>query len=86
MRRGGVRSGIQKIAPEVIHPRGPWRNFEAVEFATLEWADWFTNCRLLEPIGNILPALGGGSDSDAAMGFGGDASGYLDCPLTGAVR
>lgn len=26
---------------EVIHRRGPWRNFEAVEFATLEWVDWF---------------------------------------------
>jgi putative transposase len=25
----------------VIHRRGPWRSFEAVEFATLEWVDWF---------------------------------------------
>jgi len=41
---------------EVIHRRGPWRNFEAVEFATLEWVDWFNNRRLLEPIGNIPPA------------------------------
>ena len=32
------------------------RNFEAVEFATLEWVDWFNNKRLLEPIGNIPPA------------------------------
>jgi hypothetical protein len=39
------------------HPsRGPWRSFEAVEFATLEWVDWFNNRRLLEPIGNIPPA------------------------------
>jgi transposase InsO family protein len=30
-----------------------WRNFEAVEFATLEWVDWFNHRRLLEPIGNI---------------------------------
>nr|WP_152045264.1 hypothetical protein [Aureimonas psammosilenae] len=28
---------------------------EAVEFATLEWIDWFNNRRLLEPIGNIPP-------------------------------
>lgn len=28
---------------------------EAVEFATLEWVDWFNNRRLLEPIGNIPP-------------------------------
>ncbi|MEM7498166.1 MAG: IS3 family transposase [Pseudomonadota bacterium] len=41
---------------EVIHRRGPWRSFEAVEFATLEWVDWFNNRRLLEPIGNMPPA------------------------------
>ena len=41
---------------EVIHRRGPWRSFEAVEYATLEWVDWFNNRRLLEPIGNIPPA------------------------------
>ena len=41
---------------EVIHRCGPWRNFEAVEYATLEWVDWFNNRRMLEPIGNIPPA------------------------------
>ena len=41
---------------EVIHRRGPWRSFEVVEFAILEWVDWFNNRRLLEPIGNIPPA------------------------------
>ena len=40
---------------EVIRRRGPWRNLEAVEFATLEWVDWYNNRRLLEPIGNIPP-------------------------------
>jgi putative transposase len=40
----------------VIHKCGPWRSFEAVEFATLEWVQWFNNRRLLEPIGNIPPA------------------------------
>jgi transposase InsO family protein len=44
-------NGLYKA--EVIHRRGPWRSFEAVEFATLEWVDWFNNRRLLEPIGNI---------------------------------
>ena len=39
----------------MIHPRGPWRTLDAVEYATLEWVDWFNNRRLLEPIGNILP-------------------------------
>jgi len=47
-------NGLYKA--EVIHRRGPWRNFEAVEFATLQWVDWFNNRRLLEPIGNIPPA------------------------------
>ena len=46
-------NGLYKA--EVIHRRGPWRSFDAVEFATLEWVDWFNNRRLLEPIGNIPP-------------------------------
>ena len=41
---------------EVIHRRGPWRSVEAVEFATLEWVDWFNHRRLLDPIGNVPPA------------------------------
>ena len=41
---------------EVIHKRGPWRSFDAVEYVTLEWVDWFNNRRLLEPMGNIPPA------------------------------
>jgi transposase InsO family protein len=47
-------NGLYKA--EVIHRRGPWRNCKAVEMATLEWVEWFNNCRLLEPIGNIPPA------------------------------
>jgi transposase InsO family protein len=46
-------NGLYKT--EVIRRRGPWRTLEAVEFATLEWVDWFNNRRLLEPIGNIPP-------------------------------
>ncbi len=41
---------------ELIRRRGPWRNLETVEFATLDWVDWYNNRRLLEPIGNIPPA------------------------------
>jgi transposase InsO family protein len=41
---------------EVIRPRGPWKAVEDVEYATLEWVDWFNNRRLLEPIGNVPPA------------------------------
>ena len=47
-------NGLYKA--EVIHRRGPWRSFEAVKFATLEWVEWFNNRRLIEPIGNIPPA------------------------------
>ena len=47
-------NGLYKT--EVIHRRGPWRNMDAVEYATLEWVDWFNNRRLLEPIGNVPPA------------------------------
>ena len=47
-------NGLYKA--EVIHRRGPWRSFEAVEFATLQWVDWFNRRRLLGPIGNIPPA------------------------------
>jgi putative transposase len=41
---------------EVIRRRGPWRNIDAVEYATLDWVDWFNNRRLLEPIGYVPPA------------------------------
>jgi putative transposase len=47
-------NGLYKA--EVIHRRGPWRSFKAVEYATLEWVDWFKNRRLMEPIGDIPPA------------------------------
>jgi putative transposase len=51
-----AESVIGLYKTEVIRRRGPWRNLEAVEFATLEWIDWFNNRRLLEPIGNVPPA------------------------------
>jgi putative transposase len=50
-----VKNGPKKQG-KVIHREGPWRSMEAVEYATLEWIDWFNNRRLLEPIGNIPSA------------------------------
>ncbi len=41
---------------ELIRRRGPWKGIDDVEFATLEWVDWFNHRRLLEPIGNVPPA------------------------------
>jgi transposase InsO family protein len=51
-----AESIIGLFKTEVINRRGPWRTLESVEYATLEWVDWFNNRRLLEPIGNIPPA------------------------------
>jgi transposase InsO family protein len=47
-------NGLYKT--EVIRKDGPWRGIDPVEYATLEWVDWFNNRRLLGPIGNIPPA------------------------------
>src|SRR5947207_8000874 len=47
-------NGLYKT--ELIRHRGPWRCLEDVEFATLEWVDWFNTRRLLEPIGYLPPA------------------------------
>ena len=41
---------------ELIRRRGPWKGIDEVEYATLEWVDWFNHRRLLEPIGHIPPA------------------------------
>jgi putative transposase len=51
-----AESVIGLYKTEVIWRRGPWRHIEQVEFATLEWVDWFNHRRLLEPIGYIPPA------------------------------
>ena len=59
---------------ELIRRNGPWRNIEEVEFATLEWVDWFNNRRLFGPIGNIPPAefeaLYDGTRESQATGVG----------------
>ncbi len=41
---------------ELIRRRGPWKGIDDVEYATLEWVDWFNHRRLLEPIGDVPPA------------------------------
>ena len=41
---------------EVIRTRGPWKTIDEVEYATLEWVDWFNNRRLLAPLGHVPPA------------------------------
>ena len=51
-----AESVIGLFKTEVIRRKGPWRHLEAVEFATLDWVDWFNHRRLLEPIGYVPPA------------------------------
>ena len=51
-----TESVIGLFKTEVIRGRGPWRNIDEVEFAVLEWVDWFNNRRLLEPLGYVPPA------------------------------
>ena len=51
-----AESIIGLFKTEVIRRLGPWRHLEAVEFATLDWVDWFNTRRLLEPIGYVPPA------------------------------
>ena len=40
---------------EVIRQRGPWKNIDEVEYATLTWVHWFNHNRLLAPIGDMPP-------------------------------
>ena len=47
-------NGLYKT--EVIRRSGPWRSIDDVEYATLNWVDWFNNRRLLEPLGYVPPA------------------------------
>jgi putative transposase len=51
-----AESVIGLFKTEVIRRKGPWKHLEAVEFATLDWVDWFNHRRLLEPIGYMPPA------------------------------
>jgi transposase InsO family protein len=50
-----VESVIGLYKTEVIHRGGPWRGFDDVEYATLEWVAWFNTQRLLEPLGYLPP-------------------------------
>ena len=51
---GSIGDSYDKLAESVILyktevPASSWRHLEAVEFATLEWVDWFNHRRLLAP-------------------------------------
>ena len=40
---------------ELIARRRPWKTYEHVEFATLEWVQWFNTRRLFERLGDVPP-------------------------------
>ncbi len=46
-------NGLYKT--EVIRKRGPWRGLDDVEYATLEYVDWFNHRRLHGELGMIPP-------------------------------
>jgi putative transposase len=47
-------NGLYKT--ELIRHRGPWRGLDDVEYATLEYVDWFNRRRLHGELGMIPPA------------------------------
>ena len=47
-------NGLYKA--ELIRHRGPWRGLDDVEYATLEYVDWFNHRRLHGELGMIPPA------------------------------
>ena len=47
-------NGLYKT--ELIRKDGPWRGLEDVEYATLEWVDWFNQRRLHTELGMVPPA------------------------------
>jgi putative transposase len=50
-----AESTIGLYKAEVIEHEGPWRSFEQVELATLEWVDWYNNSRLHSACGGLPP-------------------------------
>ena len=41
---------------ELVERKGPWRGLDDLEYATLEWVDWFDHRRLFSAIGYVPPA------------------------------
>ncbi len=52
-----AESAIGLYKTELIRRQGPWRTPDQVEFATLEYIDWFNNRRLHGEIGHVPPAV-----------------------------
>jgi putative transposase len=51
-----AESTIGQIKAEPIHRRGPWRTVEQLEYALLEYIDWWNHRRLHGEIGMRTPS------------------------------
>lgn len=40
----------------MIYNLGPWKGLEDVDYATLEWVEWYNSTRLMEPLGYVPPS------------------------------
>jgi putative transposase len=47
-------NGLYKT--ELVYRRGPWRSFDQLELATMEWVDWYNNRRIHSACGDMSPA------------------------------
>ena len=50
-----AESVIGLYKTELVRRKGPWRSLDDLEFATMEWVDWFNNRRLFGTIGYVPP-------------------------------
>lgn len=51
-----AESSIGLYKTQLVRNRGPWRGLDDLEFATLEWVDWFNHRRIFHELGRIPPA------------------------------
>ena len=51
-----AESVIGLYKAELVERKGPWRGLDDLEYATLEWVDWFNHRRLFSAIGYVPPA------------------------------
>ncbi len=50
-----AESVIGLYKTELVRRKGPWRGLDDLEFATMEWVDWFNNRRLFSALGYVPP-------------------------------
>jgi putative transposase len=50
-----AESVIGLYKTELVRRKGPWQGLDDLEFATLEWVDWFNNRRLFGALGYVPP-------------------------------